>query len=837
LLEFLQRLERVDVHELLLDLLGEHGAGLRDAPQILAAPLLELLDLRAHRLVPGRELLEQLHQLALRGFESRDQAFETLEDLALHEVVEPNDLVLELGELLAVVRLQGGERLFGVVGALDLRARGHRFVQRQLRAVQLGEAFVHPGQRRHVALVRETVHRQGIDRGRHVGQQLGRARQQIPGHRRTDGEPGMGSPGLGGLGFGLERPGQHAQCEQVDREVSNLAEFENVGRVLGFVVAHDQPHRRRAGALARWVGEWHQAEAGVVVANLDPIEDLAALGDRDLRDVPGVVASPGAAFLGRWLDREAMRRAVGQLVDQLRACQAKVVTRGEAQVDTVRFPNLATFAGQGSELDFRGTVGLLRQRQRGRASRCLTRIVVFVVEQDEGPGTRAARCEAALPLHAGRVGGRGRRCFALRARLFAGPRRSTRHDVAGVGLEVDDLGRRGGGELGRVVVDHQAAGRRRATCREHDRDVRAGGDPQGATGVGHHAARTPRIAGIVELKGEVGPDRLGGHRGRPVDASDEQANAMGDGAGHQQRPERGATQPEQAEHACAQPRLGQRPARVDGRGLDAALDVFDVALRQNLGAHRRRAHTRCAFTVVVFAPFGPFAPFVSLVSLAQRFGELERGNHLVAQQPVGPLDGFVFGIGRQRPAQRPRGRRDRPRGREVRAKGSTHVAQRHEQPCAHHDDPEPHRPGTDQIASQPQARDDRRDPRDRNQQQQSIEEGRDRRAPPTVPAGRLQKGSNARPRGPLCVAVGHTARLFILSALTTLAQVGAVWAKPDPRSVRLPRARSLPRRYDAFVGPVPGGYNRLTRASSPNRRIPWGCPARQECRTPLAAPE
>ncbi|MCA9638693.1 MAG: hypothetical protein KC420_21835, partial [Myxococcales bacterium] len=177
----LHGLERVEVHELLADLLAQLGPGLLDPAHVLADALLELLDLRAHRLVAGRELLELLDQLLLRGLQARDEGLDVVDDLAVDEIVEADDLVLELLDLPLVVRSELAQQRPALARARGLGVGGQGLVQAALFAVQLEQAGVDGGEGLDVALGDHGVDGERVDgRGDHR-QQDRRALVQLAG--------------------------------------------------------------------------------------------------------------------------------------------------------------------------------------------------------------------------------------------------------------------------------------------------------------------------------------------------------------------------------------------------------------------------------------------------------------------------------------------------------------------------------------------------------------------------------------------------------------------------------------------------------------------------------
>src|SRR5690606_16181212 len=101
--------------------------------------------------------------------------------------------------------------------------------------------------------------------------------------RRADVEV-AGGPELGGqppVEIELhERGGGQAAGEQIDRRVADRLQVGDVGRVLGLLVVHEQPLASRGRDLAGSVYQRPQTEARIVVADLDPVGDLAAIFDR-----------------------------------------------------------------------------------------------------------------------------------------------------------------------------------------------------------------------------------------------------------------------------------------------------------------------------------------------------------------------------------------------------------------------------------------------------------------------------------------------------------------------------------------------------------------------------
>jgi len=336
-------------------------------------------------------------------------------------------------------------------------------------------------------------------------------------------------------------------------------------RVLGFVVVDEQLLPGGGCDLARAVDQRAQAEARIVVADLDPVGDLAAILERDRGEVPGVAVAPGLAAAGRrstGVEPVALELAVGlgELVDQLGSDHAKVVAGREPQLDAVGLVGLALPLGQGQELDLGHRVGLEldghRRRPLGRdrePSRIAVRRIIRpieVVEHRHHPGAR--------PAHGERPG----------------PTAVLASD------EIDDLGLGRRAQLG-AVVDQHDSDRVRVTRGLHvEIDAGAGGDPHGPARVGHPAIRAAGVSGVVEHQLERAPDRLRRQGRATIGAGLDQLEAAGaERRARQHDPEAKGKRchrwPDRPDHP---PRAGQGVTRVEREGPGA--DPTHVSQRE-----------------------------------------------------------------------------------------------------------------------------------------------------------------------------------------------------------------------------------------------------------------
>jgi hypothetical protein len=242
------------------------AARLGEAAQVLADALLQLIDLAADRLVAGLELLQQVDQLLLRGLQAGDQLLDLRDDLVVDEVVEADDLVLELGDLLAVHPGESRERpASGRVSSAPCgssvcssASRRCRSIRRRWIAVSVATSRAGVRLSTESASIAAPIAASSCSEAASRRARAGRQRRARPRGCRpaelVDG--GVVEVGVARLRsmVGTWRVGQHATSQQIDGGVAQGGEAVEVVGVLAGLVADREAHAGRASGLAGRVG-------------------------------------------------------------------------------------------------------------------------------------------------------------------------------------------------------------------------------------------------------------------------------------------------------------------------------------------------------------------------------------------------------------------------------------------------------------------------------------------------------------------------------------------------------------------------------------------------------